>query len=115
MSSEFLEFVLEQLEPLGRVSSRRMFGGAGLYRDGLIFGLVSDEAVYFKTDEQNQPDYQAAGSERFDPMPDRPAKFSYFSVPPDVLERPDELSAWARGALAAAARKPLKRARRTRS
>ncbi len=115
MSSEFLDYVLEQLEPLGEVSSRRMFGGAGLYRDGLIFGLVSGDALYFKTDEANLPDYEAAASERFDPMPERPAKFSYFSVPPDVLEQPDELTVWARKALAASARRPVKRARRPRS
>lgn len=115
MSSEFLDYVLEQLEPLGGVSSRRMFGGAGLYRDGLIFGLVSGDAVYFKTDETNLADYQAAGAERFDPMPERPAKFSYFSVPIEVLEQPDELAAWARKALAASARRPVKRARSPRS
>lgn len=115
MSSEFLAFVLEQLEPMGGVTSRRMFGGAGLYRHGQIFGLVSGEAVYFKTDAENRPDYEAAGSERFDPMPDRPAQFSYFSVPPDVLEASDELTAWAHKALAAAARQPVRRPRRSRS
>lgn len=116
MSSEFLDYVLEQLEPLGAVTSRRMFGGAGLYRDGLIFGLVSGDAVYFKTDETNLADYEAAGAERFDPMPERPARFSYFSVPVEVLEQPDELAAWARKALAASAGKPAaKPARRPRS
>ena len=115
MSSEFLDYVLEQLEPLGDVTSRRMFGGAGLYRDGLIFGLVSGDAVYFKTDEANLADYEAAGAERFDPMPERPAKFSYFSVPVEILEQPDELAAWARKALAASGRAPAKRARSRRS
>lgn len=116
MSAEFLDYVLEQLEPLGEVTSRRMFGGAGLYRHGLIFGLVSGDALYFKTDAENQPDYEAAGSERFDPMPGRPARFSYFSVPLDVLEQPDALAAWARKALAASARRPApKRARLSRS
>ncbi|MFC3078861.1 TfoX/Sxy family protein [Phenylobacterium terrae] len=114
VSSEFLDYLLEQLEPLGRVTSRRMFGGAGLYRDGIIFGIVSGEAVYFKTDETNLPDYEAAGAERFDPMPERPAKFSYFSVPPDVLEQPDELAEWARKAVAASARRPAKPAKRPR-
>lgn len=115
MSSEFLAFVLEQLEPLGAVTSRRMFGGAGLYRHGLIFGLVSGEAVYFKADDENLPDYQAAGAEPFDPMPGRPAKFSYFAVPVEVLEQPDDLADWARKALAAAARKPVRPTRRPRS
>lgn len=115
MSSEFLDYLLEQLEQLGGVTSRRMFGGAGLYRDGIIFGIVSGDAVYFKTDEANLPDYEAAGAERFDPMPGRPAKFSYFAVPPDVLEQPDELSTWARKAVAASARRPARRSRRPRS
>jgi DNA transformation protein len=88
VSAEFLEYVLDQLELLGGVTSRRLFGGAALYQHGLIFGLVSGEAVYFRTDGSNLADYEAAGSERFDPMPDRPAKFGYFSVPPDILEQP---------------------------
>src|SRR5690606_5437317 len=74
VSAEFLEYVLDQLELLGGVTSRRLFGGAALYQHGLIFGLVSGEAVYFRTDGSNLADYEAAGSERFDPMPDRPAK-----------------------------------------
>jgi DNA transformation protein len=116
VSAEFLEYVLDQLELLGGVTSRRLFGGAALYQHGLIFGLVSGDAVYFRTDGSNQADYEAAGSERFDPMPDRPAKFGYFSVPPDVLEQPDELAGWARKALAASAsRVSVRRPRRSRS
>jgi DNA transformation protein and related proteins len=114
ISQDFLAFVLEQLEALGRVSHRRMFGAAGLYRDGLFFGLVDGDTLYFKTDDANRADYEAAGGEAFDPFPERPNQgpFSYFSVPIEVIEQPDELAEWARKALAAAARKPPAKPRR---
>ena len=108
--------MLEQLDLLGGVTHRRMFGAAGLYRDGLFFAVVDDDVLYFKADAENLPDYEAAGSQPFDPMPGRSGPFNYWSVPADVLEQPDELAEWARKALDAAARKsaakPKRRARR---
>jgi DNA transformation protein len=121
VSDDYREFVLEQLAPAGRVSSRRMFGGVGLYLDGLFFALIDDDTLYFKTDDSNRPRFQAAGSRPFCPYPDRPEyQMGYWQVPAEVLEDVDELKVWARAALAVALRsrsprnprrQPAKRAR----
>ena len=60
VSDDFREFVLEQLAPAGRVTSRAMFGGVGLYLDGLFFALIDDDTLYFKTDESNRARFQQA-------------------------------------------------------
>jgi len=101
VSGEYLEYVLDQLARLGNVSSRRMFGGAGLYRDNLMFGLVADDVVYFKVDDSNRGDYVKAGSSPFNPFPEKgkTAVMSYYEVPPDVLENKAELAEWAQRSL----------------
>jgi len=119
VSDDFREFVLEQLRPTGRVTSRAMFGGVGIYLDGLFFALIDDDTLYFKTDDSNRALYEAAGSKAFCPFPDRPTQaMGYWQVPAEVLEDPDELSRWAREAmrvaLAARTRRPARRPTSTR-
>lgn len=105
VSDDFRDFVLEQLAPAGRVSSRRMFGGIGLYLDGLFFALIDDDVLYFKTDDSNRPRYEGAGSKPFCPYPDRPEKsMGYWEVPADVLEDSEQLAVWAREAMQVALR-----------
>ena len=62
ISREYLQHVLEMLEPLGGIRSRRMFGGAGIYRDGTMFGLIADDELYLRTDDINRPDFEAEGA-----------------------------------------------------
>jgi DNA transformation protein and related proteins len=100
VSDEFLEYVLDQLARFGDVSARRMFGGAGLYLDGAMFGLVAADAAYLKADDSNRQDFLDAGSGPFKPYPDKPTTMSYFEIPADVLENPEELANWARRSLA---------------
>ena len=64
---QYLAFVLEQLEGLGGVSPRRMFGGVGLYSDELFFGLIDDDTLFFKTDASNSAEYTARNMPRFMP------------------------------------------------
>ncbi len=114
VSDDYRDFVLEQLAAAGRVTPRAMFGGVGLYLDGLFFALIDDDTLYFKTDDSNRPRYEQAGSRPFCPFADRPDQsMAYWQVPADVLEDPDELTAWARQALAVAlakrARRPVRR------
>jgi DNA transformation protein len=104
VSDGFRQFVLDQLEPVGGVVPRSMFGGVGLYRDDVFFGIVAGDVLYLKVDDGNRADYEAAGARPFMPYPKRSATMRYYAVPVGVLENPDELSAWARKALAAAAR-----------
>ena len=100
LSDEFLTYVLDQLSPWGDVTARKMFGGAGLYRNGKMFGLVADDVAYLKVDDSNREDFEGAGSSPFKPYPDKPATMSYFEVPPEVLEKPEELIRWAERSLA---------------
>jgi len=99
ISNEFLEYVLDQLSAWGDVSARKMFGGAGLYRDGKMFALIADAVAYLKVDDSNRNDFVQADSSPFKPYPDKPTSMSYYEVPPDVLEEPDELIEWSKKSL----------------
>jgi len=105
VSDDYRDFVLEQLAPAGRVTARRMFGGVGLYLDGLFFALIDGDTLYFKADDATRARFQRAGSRPFCPFPDRPDyQMGYWQVPAEVLEEADELKAWAREAMAVALR-----------
>jgi len=99
VSKDFLEYILDQLSEWGEVYVRRMFGGAGLYRDGLMFGLVANNVAYLKVDETNREKFLEAGSAPLKPFPDRPTVMSYYEIPPDILEDRDELIIWAEESL----------------
>jgi DNA transformation protein and related proteins len=103
VSPDYLEYVLEQLEPV-RASARKMFGGAGLYIDGIFFALVDDDVLFLKSDQTTRQDFLDRGSVKWSP-PGMEATFGYLSCPPEVLEDPDELATWARRACDVALRK----------
>lgn len=105
VSEQYLEYVVDQLGCIGEVAPKRMFGGVGLYFDGLFFGLISGDNLFFKVDDQNRPDYEAAGSKPFQPYGEESFSMSYFEVPADVIEDIDQLRKWARAAVSAAERK----------
>lgn len=94
VSNDFLEYVEDQLSEL-QITHRKMFGGAGLYRDGKVFGLVADDTVYFKVDDSNRMKYLDSGSSKFKPFPDKEMYMSYYEIPPEVLENSVELCSWA--------------------
>jgi len=100
VSNDFIEFILDQLSKWGDVAVRRMFGGAGLYRDDKMFALVADDVAYLKVDETNKDKFLAEGSLPLKPFPDKPVSMSYYEIPPDVLENPEELIKWAEESLA---------------
>jgi DNA transformation protein len=104
VSDEYLTYVLEQLGPVGPVTAKRMFGGAGIYVAGVMFALVADDVLYLKVDETNRDDFEEAGTGPFQPWPDKPMTMSYYEVPADVLEDRELLERWGRKALAAAGR-----------
>lgn len=81
-----------------------MFGGVGLYHDGLFFGIVAGDVLYLKVDDVTRADYVAAGMLPFKPYEHRPVTMQYYAVPTAVLESPLELAAWARRAIEVAAR-----------
>jgi DNA transformation protein and related proteins len=102
VSEGYRSFVLDQLEPLGPVVARSMFGGVGLYCDGAFFGLIARDVLYLKVDASTRGDYEAAGSQPFRPYPDRAGTMKYYAVPVNVLENALELVEWARKAVSVA-------------
>lgn len=95
-SDEFVEYVIKDL--LGRyavVVARRMFGGYGLYRQGVMFALIAQNQLYFKADEQTAQYFKTFGSEPFTyEGKGKLVKLSYWTVVPDVLEDSAELKTW---------------------
>jgi len=122
VSSEYLDYVHDQLSGLGGVSSRRMFGGAGLYCDEFFFALIDDDTLYLRVNDANRADFTTRGMAQFRPYAERPElSMSYYETPADVLEDPAQLVSWARRSVAAAmaavkpatkAAKPTRAARR---
>jgi DNA transformation protein and related proteins len=103
VQAQYLEYVLEQLGGLGTVKPRRMFGGVGLYRDELFFGLIDDDTLFFKTDTTNSAEYVARNMPRFMPPVNRPmGPMGYHQVPADIIEDADALVNWGRKAVAVA-------------
>lgn len=104
MSAGFRDFVLDQFGELGGVVPRPMFGGVGLYHDGLFFGIVAGDVLYLKVDDRSRSDYVKAGMPPFKPYAHRSGTMQYYAVPAAVLESPPELARWARKAIEVAAR-----------
>jgi DNA transformation protein and related proteins len=112
-SDSFAEFLREQLIPLGRVTMRRMFGKTGVFCNGLMFGMVTHDTIYFRVDDHNRVVFKEAEA---DPplnyeKQGRTIDLSFWHVPERLLDEPDELVVWARAALAAARRVAAERKR----
>lgn len=106
----FNEFVLDQLSALPDLRAKAMFGAHGLYCGDRFFGILDDGRLFFKTDARSQADYTARGMEPFTyEMKGKMMTMAYHEVPPDVLEQPRELTAWAQRAIQIAAAKTKRR------
>jgi DNA transformation protein and related proteins len=104
VSDAFKTFVIEQLSDLDDLVARAMFGGVGLYERGVFFGIMAHDRLYLKVDELTRPDYARVGARPFKPYPDRSGTMQYYEVPVNVLESAQDLTDWARKAVAAAKR-----------
>jgi DNA transformation protein len=104
VSASFRAFILEQLEPFARLQAKAMFGGVGLYGDGLFFALMDDDRLYFKVDDATRPDFEALGSGPFLPFGDPAKPMGYYEVPGELLEDAEALGPFVRQALAVAGR-----------
>jgi DNA transformation protein and related proteins len=97
--------IIELFAAFGPVSVRRMFGGAGIFCDGLMIGLVADGMVYLKADEPGQAAFTAEGMGPFTyGKAGKRVIMSYWRMPERLYDDPDELARWAADALAAARR-----------
>ena len=115
-SDGFAEFLRDQLAPLGRITMRRMFGKTGVFCDGFMLGMVRDNTLFFRVDDDNRAAFKEA--ESFPPL-DYQKKggtidLSFWRAPERLFDEPDELVVWALAALAAARRVAAKRERAAR-
>ena len=110
-SDGFAEFLRDQLAPLGRISMRRMFGKTGVFCDGFMLGMVRDNTLYFRVDDDNRTDFKEAESSPPLNYEKRGGTIdlSFWRVPERLFDEPEELVAWAQSALAAAQRVATKR------
>lgn len=106
-SDDYLTYVTDIIAPFYPITTRRMFGGVGIFCEAGMFALISSEDVlYFKVDAENKPSYEAAEAGQFHHMP-------YFEIPADVLEADAaELKQWVDASLAVAARAAAKKSKK---
>jgi DNA transformation protein len=106
VSSELTELIKEQLEGFGPVAVRKMFGGVGLFRQGLMFALLADDVFYLKSDAVTMPDFEAENLPSFgyESKTGRRTIMSYTRAPEWVFDDTDEMLAWAQKAFEAAIR-----------
>jgi DNA transformation protein len=97
LSKSFLAHAQELLSSVSGLTTRPMFGGYGLYADGLIFGLLDDDAIYFKTDDESRPAFMAAKCRQWVyPSPKGPMPTANYAPPPAALEDAEAMAKWAK-------------------
>lgn len=97
---------------MSTVPSQDMFGGVGIYSREAFFALIDDDALFFKVDDINRPDFEARGMRPFRPAGEPGEVVQYYQVPDDLLEDVEALRPWVEKAIAAAERKKRKGPRR---
>ena len=115
VSDSFLTFVLEQLDSLRELSHRRMFGGVGLYSGESFFGVIDNDTLFFKVDDETRAKYKKRKMPAFAPMPGKPPMEGYYQVPPSVLEDADAMREWAQEAAGVSRRAPARKRKRKRT
>ena len=113
VSPSYKAFVLEQISVSGAVTVKAMFGGVGLYCQGLFFGLIDDDTLYLKVDDATRADFEAIGSTPFQPYGDGSHVMQYYELPAELLEDREAVRPWVERALGAARRKSFGKGKRT--
>lgn len=113
---EFANFVVELMASWAPVQARRMFGGYGVYRDGLMFAILIEETLYFKVDDESEPVFAQRGLARFSyESKGRTASLRYCQAPPEAYDEPAHMAAWARLGFECAVRQQNKKKPSSRS
>jgi DNA transformation protein and related proteins len=112
------EFISDLFAQFGPVTVRRMFSGAGIFRDGLMFGLIIRDVIYLKADEVTIAGFAREGCAPFTytrgKASGRPSQHAlpYWGLPERLYDDPEELAVWSQRAFEAAQRQKLKAPRR---
>lgn len=94
VNEEYLEYLKDQLSGIGDFEAKKMFGGVGFFKEGLMFGLYGKEFFHLKVDDSNRSQYESLGKTAF--MSSAKKKgMPYYKVPVEVLEDKSELAKWA--------------------
>lgn len=106
ISEEFKDYLFEQFEGVAPITAKRMFGGLGLFKDNMMFVLVTGERrLFMKVDDETIPLFEAAGSEPFVYTGrGKPIRMSYWTLPESAYDDEEERLEWARHAISAARR-----------
>ena len=102
VSEGYREYVMGRLERVGQVTARNMFGGVGIYFEGLFCALIAENVLYFKVDDANRLDYEVEG---MGPFRSGGQTMQFYEVPEEVLDDDEKLRLWADKALDVARRK----------
>jgi len=110
---EFADHIVDLMESIGSVSARAMFGGFGIFLDGVMFGLIADNVLFFKVDQESEDELKALELEPFTyNKKGKEFKMSYYQAPAEVLEDSEAMARWAlkahRAAVRAASKRPKK-------
>lgn len=115
VSPDYRAYLEELFEPIAGARFKRMFSGLGVFRDDVMFALVADDRLYFKTDAETEPRFKEAGSEPFVyGSKSKPIRMSYWTAPDEALDDPELFQDWARLGLEAARRKAAAKPKRKR-
>ena len=107
---EFVNYVVELMQSIGPVHAKSMFGGHGIFLEGIMFGLIADSVLYFKVDKETENDFKAKGLSAFTyNKKGKEYKMSYYQAPEEVLEDCDEMNTWVNKAYASALRSASKK------
>ena len=99
VSESYLAFVLDQMDDLAGIVTKRMFGGVGIYSEGKFFAVIDNDTLFFKVDAALAERYRDKGMPPFMPIPGAKPMTGYYQVPPDVLEDGAELVRWAKDSI----------------
>ena len=108
-NGEFINYLLDLLSTTGPASAKPMFGGYGLYMHGVMFALIADEVLYFKTNGDNLSDYLQNDLKPFSYMrQNKRVSLSYYEAPAEVHDDINVMQQWANKAIEAALSAPQK-------
>ncbi len=95
--SEFTEFLSEVFEQFGPIRARKMFGGYGIYHDGIMFGLVAEDTLYLKADDSTKDLFLSRGLDAFEyDKQGKKVNMSYYLAPEEIFDDPETACEWAR-------------------
>ncbi|TFH87286.1 TfoX family protein [Billgrantia azerbaijanica] len=113
--SEYTDHLRDVFALFGPITARRMFGGHGIYHEGLMFALVADETLYLKADDENVADFEREGLGPFEyHKGGKVIRVAYYQAPEALLEDRELAAAWARRSFAAAQRAQARKRKPTR-